>query len=242
MNMIDWSKETFPQKLYPDVAYVRSPWHRYSGIRVAVPKGMHLYEKDIVEIETQNGRAKGRVVNVRSVSSKGEDLIQGVVIKSFEQDTKAAKMNKSDKAFWKKNLEESGYAKEERKDTAKYWAGVIVFFAILAFLFWNAAGGPSKLVDNIQNPKTEKEKYYAEMSREDRHWAEVDVEEKLYGIEERQDEIETALDDLYNELGESDEKFEASAVRETMWEEYQELEEERKALEQELEEIKNASK
>lgn len=129
------------------------------------------------------------------------------------------------------------------KNTARSIVTLVLFFAALIFFLWYASGGLSDWIeDRLDGPKTEKEKYYAEMSREDWHWAEVDVEEKLYGIEHRQDEIETALDDLYNELGESDEKFEASEVRKTMEEEYQKLEEDRKVLEQELEEIENASR
>lgn len=114
---------------------------------------------------------------------------------------------------------------------------VIGFFVIVALVLRGCQG-----VTLFDSHDSEREAYYSQMNQEERHWAEEDVRTKIDEIENRQGEIETALDDLYYELGESDEKFEASAVRETMWEEYQELEEDRKALEQELEEIKNASK
>ncbi len=115
--------------------------------------------------------------------------------------------------------------------------GWVVIFVIIAFAM---KGCQSTTLFGSHD--SEREAYYSQMTQEERHLAEDNLRMEIDELEHRQDKLEGALEDLYFELGESDEKFESSAVAETINEEYSKLEKDKKALEQELEELNKAKK
>lgn len=110
--------------------------------------------------------------------------------------------------------------------------GWVVLFVVIAF----AMKGCHDFRLHVGHDQ-EQEAYYTQSEQEEKHWAEEEIRNQIDELTDRQNKIETALDDLYFELGESDEKFEESETAEILQNEYDELEKDINALKQKLEEI-----